>query len=92
MRCPLLLALALLLLASPLAADGPPWVPLGPGGGHVDSIKVSPVNPNVLYAVTWTGAYRSLNAGASWVEIEGLGDELLAGNVAVRVGHDLTLT
>ncbi|HSG39184.1 MAG TPA: hypothetical protein VLE27_06065 [Thermoanaerobaculia bacterium] len=73
MRATTLLALALLLLAAPLAADGPPWVPLGPGGGHVDSIKVSPVNPNVLYAVTWTGAYRSLNAGASWVEIEGLG-------------------
>ena len=72
MRCPLLLALALLLLASPLAADGPPWVPLGPGGGHVTSIAVSPLNPNVAYAVTWTGRYRSLNAGALWVEIEGL--------------------
>lgn len=68
MRAPLLIALALLALAAPLAADGPPWIPLGPGGGHVGSLALHPTNPNVLYAATGGVVYRSVNGGASWVE------------------------
>ena len=74
MRTLSLLALALLTLAAPLRADGPPWVPLGPGGGQVDSLAVHPTNPNVLYAVTGSRAYKSVNGGASWVQIPGLGN------------------
>lgn len=64
--------LALLALAAPLAADGPPWVPLGPGGGHVLSLAINPANPNVLYAATPDSAYRSVNSGASWVRLAGV--------------------
>jgi photosystem II stability/assembly factor-like uncharacterized protein len=61
-----------LLTAAPLAADGPPWVPLGPGGGHVLSLAINPANPNVLYAATPDSAYRSVNNGASWVRLAGV--------------------
>jgi hypothetical protein len=32
----------------------------------VNRVLVSPVNPNTLYAATFLGVYRSLDAGASW--------------------------
>ena len=69
MRTPILLVLALLALAAPLAADGPPWVPLGPGGGWVLSLELHPTNPNVLYTAVSGFAYKSVNAGASWMEL-----------------------
>ncbi|HEV2846826.1 MAG TPA: hypothetical protein VG477_18365, partial [Thermoanaerobaculia bacterium] len=73
MRTLFLLALALLALAAPLSADGPPWVPLGPGGGSVASLAVHPGNPDVLYAATSGAPYKSVNGGVSWVEITGIG-------------------
>ncbi|HEV2846147.1 MAG TPA: hypothetical protein VG477_14930 [Thermoanaerobaculia bacterium] len=72
MRSPLLLALALLLLTPPLAADGPPWTPLGPGGGPVHDLAIDPVRPSVLYVATGNRAYKSVNAGASWTPIAGI--------------------
>src|SRR3712207_6331906 len=69
MRTPFLFVLALLALAAPLAADGPPWLPFGPGGGSVTSLALHPTNPNVLYAAVSGVVYRSVNGGASWVEI-----------------------
>lgn len=73
MRAPLLTVLTLLALAAPLAADGPPWIPLGPGGGAVFSLAVHPGNPGVLYAATPGALYKSVNGGASWVEITEVG-------------------
>ncbi|HEX6900815.1 MAG TPA: hypothetical protein VF789_13905 [Thermoanaerobaculia bacterium] len=74
MRSPFLAAVALLTLTSPLLADGPPWVPLGPGGGVVRSLAVHPTEPNVLYAVAGTRLYKSVNTGFSWSESKGLGE------------------
>ncbi|HEV2845812.1 MAG TPA: hypothetical protein VG477_13250 [Thermoanaerobaculia bacterium] len=68
----LLASLVLALLAAPLAADGPRWVPLGPGGGLVRSLAVHPTSPNVAYAATGAGLYKTLNTGFSWVEVQGL--------------------
>ena len=43
------LALALLLaLATAARAQTPPWSPIGPFGGFVDSITADPVTPGVL--------------------------------------------
>lgn len=72
MRATTLLALALLVLTSPLAADGPPWTPLGPGGGPIHSLAIDPVRPDVLYVATGNRAYKSVNAGASWTPLAGI--------------------
>jgi len=61
---PALLVLIALLLASPAAAAE--WTFAGPDGGSVYSLAVQPGNPNVLYAGTWTGVFKSVDGGATW--------------------------
>ncbi|HEV2845811.1 MAG TPA: hypothetical protein VG477_13245 [Thermoanaerobaculia bacterium] len=76
LRSTLFATAVLTLLAAPLSADGPRWVPLGPGGGTVASLALHPANPNVLYAATGGVAYKSVDAGAFWVELSGPGGVL----------------
>lgn len=63
-----LLALAVLLAGPavrPLAAaEG--WVPVGPPGGPVPHLAVHPKNPDLLWAGTRSGIFRSVDGGASW--------------------------
>lgn len=47
------------------------WEPLGPDGGYLRSIVISPSNENVLYAASYsypTEFVTSTDAGASWTE------------------------
>jgi len=81
--------LAVFLLAAPLLAATPSWVPLGPFGGVVDSITVDPATPGVLYATTPVGAYKTTDAGASWTAI--YLNPLALGRVAVDPLHPSTL-
>ena len=49
------------------AVDGPvAWSPKGPFGGHVSAIAIDPVHPDIIYAGTGGGVYRSDDAGAHW--------------------------
>lgn len=64
----LLLSLAL-LIALPLAAiDVAPgeWQFAGPDAGPVHELIAAPGNPQVMYAVSHSMLYRSVDGGASW--------------------------
>lgn len=65
--------------ALPLRTDPPPadWRALGPFGGDVEAVAVSPTNANIMLAglapASGTGKlYRSTNAGVSWSEVVAL--------------------
>jgi hypothetical protein len=64
---PILLVLAALILASPATpAVAAEWTWAGPDGGSVYSLALQPGNPNILYAGTWTGVFKSVDGGATW--------------------------
>src|SRR5438876_9241131 len=54
------------LVTVPAEAATTRWTPDGLPGGAVNGVAVDPVNPSTVYAGTGGGAYRSLDAGASW--------------------------
>lgn len=66
MRYPLRIALCLLLLALPASAGVGAWTSLGPDGGPVFGIAVAPDDPDVLYAGTLAGVFKSMDGGATW--------------------------
>src|SRR5436305_14887743 len=62
--------------ASPVWAG---WVPIGPEGGSILALAIDPSTPAIVYAGSdGGGAWKSFDAGASWVWA-GLG----AGNLQV---------
>jgi photosystem II stability/assembly factor-like uncharacterized protein len=60
-----LLFLILTLAVQPFAAAGR-WTEIGPSGGTVLSLAVQPDDPEVLYAGTSFGVYKSVDRGAHW--------------------------
>jgi photosystem II stability/assembly factor-like uncharacterized protein len=63
-----LLALALAAAAWPAHAGVNFWTPLGPDGGSVVALAVSPAQPSLVYAGSAGGGfYRSEDGGATWV-------------------------
>ncbi len=62
--CLLILPFLILGQASPAAAAA--WTWAGPDGGSIYSLALQPGNPNVLYAGTWTGVFKSVDGGATW--------------------------
>lgn len=72
----LLLILSFLLLALPAAAGVGIWTPLGPDGGSVWALAVDPADPDVVYAGTTNGMFKSTDGGETWTAISrGLGPE-----------------
>jgi photosystem II stability/assembly factor-like uncharacterized protein len=59
-------ALALLALSAPLPAIQGEWHNLGPDGGAVLALAVSPADPQLVFAGTEAGVFRSVDGGASW--------------------------
>ncbi len=54
--------------ARPAAAGVDFWTPLGPDGGRIDALAVSPAQAGLLWAGSdGAGVYRSLDGGATWV-------------------------
>ncbi len=45
------------------------WTPLGPDGGAIDTLAVSPAQPGLLYASSLAGLFRSADGGATWVRM-----------------------
>jgi photosystem II stability/assembly factor-like uncharacterized protein len=53
------------------------WVTTGPDGGKVAALALDPVRPEILYAGTLGGVFKSFDGGETWVaKREGLHDEL----------------
>ena len=68
---PLLQAVALFLWAIflfPLKAQAgtDTWTSLGPDGGYVGALFISPANSDVVLAAAGLGLFKSSNGGASW--------------------------
>jgi hypothetical protein len=65
----LFVAFGLPLNATPSAASptgDPAWYSLGPDGGYVYHISVSPHDPAILFARTRAGIHRTTDGGATW--------------------------
>ncbi len=63
-----LVCLALVLLAASARA-GVQWESIGPGGGDLYGIEVSPANPNTVFALGFLSIFRSNDAAASWQSV-----------------------
>ena len=58
--------LFLLVLALPVSAGVGVWTPLGPDGGGAYSVAADPADPEVVYAGTALGIFKSIDGGESW--------------------------
>jgi photosystem II stability/assembly factor-like uncharacterized protein len=45
------------------------WTSIGPAGGSVPALAVDPSNPDVVYAGTNGGIFKSTSGGTSWAPI-----------------------
>jgi hypothetical protein len=45
-----------------------PWYTGGPYGGYVNSLAMAATNPDVIYAGTETGVYKTTDGGATWTK------------------------
>ena len=63
---PLATAIVLALLLPATLAVANVWAPTGPDGGSVTALLVDPGDPDVVYAGTASGVFRSLDGAATW--------------------------
>lgn len=80
--------LAFLLSNLPLAVSAGVgvWTPLGPDGGGAYSVAADPADPEVVYAGTALGVFKSIDGGESWSLIR---SEPGGANVFALVGGTL---
>jgi photosystem II stability/assembly factor-like uncharacterized protein len=52
--------------ALPLAAGTNFWTSVGPNGGSVSTVLIGPAEPQVLYAGSTGGVFKSFDGGATW--------------------------
>ena len=50
------------------AATPPSWSSGGPYGGYITCLTLDPSDPDVIYAGTESGLYKTTDGGASWTE------------------------
>ncbi len=89
----LLLAFAVSLGARAAGAAVNQWTPVGPfrHGGMVTAIAVAPSDPFTVIAGTFSGPFRSADAGQSWASIsDGLTSQYVTG-VAIDPGTPTTV-
>jgi photosystem II stability/assembly factor-like uncharacterized protein len=61
-----LFILVLALLALPAFAGVGVWTSLGPDGGPIFGLAVAPDDPDILYAGSLAGVFKSTDDGATW--------------------------
>src|SRR5262249_6560676 len=66
-RWALALVLVLFVMHLPTAFAGTDkWTSIGPFGGKVQALAIDPQNPDIAYAGTRTGMFKTTNGGISW--------------------------
>ncbi len=67
------------------AAQGPRWTPLGPPGGSLGSgnLAVAPLEPDTLYASTFSGLFKTIDGARSWRRLVGQPGNISGGRVVV---------
>jgi len=63
--------LILLTAVLPVSAGVGVWTSLGPDGGEVRSLATDPSDPEVAYAGTSAGLYKTVDRGQSWNRLRG---------------------
>jgi photosystem II stability/assembly factor-like uncharacterized protein len=58
----------LLVSSRPLSASGA-WRPVGPYGGTIHSLALQPGDPDVLYAGSVIGVFKTVDRGAHWMPV-----------------------
>jgi len=43
------------------------WIPKGPPGGPIESLAVDPLDPDIVYATTGTGIFKTTDGGKHWL-------------------------
>ena len=61
-----LMALIAGLESAPAYGDINRWTSNGPEGGEISALAIHSLNPNILYAGTGGGVYKSTNGATSW--------------------------
>lgn len=63
-----LLVTAVIILPNNLTlkAQNSSWTSNGPDGGHISCLSISPSDPDILYAGTVNGVYKTENGGDLW--------------------------
>lgn len=65
----LLLAICAALALPRPALGAPSWESIGPNGGDLLGLEVSPSDPATMYALSFLSVYRSTDSAASWAPI-----------------------
>jgi photosystem II stability/assembly factor-like uncharacterized protein len=71
MKRSLFTLLWILVLATAAQAGDGVWTNKGPDGGWADDIAFDPSAPNVVYAGTLNGPFKSVDGGDTWAQIRG---------------------
>ena len=80
--------LAISVISLPCAAGPNRWTPTtGSGVALVSSFQIDPVDPNVAYAITPAGLYKTVDGGDSWLSA----DVGVAGVIALAIARDRTV-
>jgi len=88
-RSAILVSAALVSLGCAAAAGD--WRGLGPYGGSIAAVAVSPANPDTIYAAASSvGVFRSEDGGESW-QRTGLSTEAVISAIAVDPGNPQTV-
>lgn len=61
-----LFLLLILTFSLPASAGVGVWTPLGPDGGSVYSLAVDPADPEIVYAGTALGLFKTTDGGQAW--------------------------
>ena len=78
----LLILLFILLLSRGYTAFAASWTSGGPYGGDINSLAMSLTNPNVIYAGTQSGVFKTVNGGENWTSAGLSGNNILTLQVA----------
>ena len=62
-------SLMVLMLSMNVSAGLGTWTSSGPEGGRIYDLVADPITPNVYYAATRGGVYKSNNGAATWNRI-----------------------
>lgn len=53
---------------APIASNDDAWTSSGPYGGYINSLAMAATDPDIIYAGTHSGVYKTIDGGDNWAE------------------------